>query len=219
MQRKPLPRLASIRTLERLALQGEHGRHWYRHAASEVGAAARKLGISPVRFSDLLAIMSPRVSVRKNIGLTLAYLAGDRSEKPAGCLAAVWAAVRHYERTGEIRGPKTSAFAKAIRGDYRAVVLDVWMARAFGVEQSEFSRPAVHREAAKRIRNVAKRLGWAPAEVQAAIWTAVATLPAGMKRTSSEDKRYRTAPQFTITDHPAFPDVAAQTDPDLHLAA
>lgn len=192
----PLPRLASIRTLERLALQGAEGRHWYRYATAEVAAAADRLGVTVERFSDVLAITSPRVSVRKNIGLAVRYL---RTGDTTGMLLGVRSALQHYETTGEIRGPKTEAFARACRGDLSAVVLDVWMARAFGVDQAKLSdSPRVHREATRRIRAVARRLDWKPAEVQAAIWTATATLPEGEKRTDPADKRYRNAPQMMI---------------------
>lgn len=196
---KPLPRMTSIRTLERLALQGVTGRHWYAYAAAEVRESAARLDVPVEEFSDVLAITSPRVSVGSNVRITLHYFRSDKT-LPSGVISGTRAAMRHYQTTGEIRGPKTSAFAKACRGDLSAVVLDVWMARAFGVDQAKLSdSPRVHREACRRIRAVARRLGWEPAEVQAAIWTAVATLGPGEKRTNPSDKRYRSAPQMNIT--------------------
>jgi len=154
-----------------LALQGESGRHWYNYATEQVKGAAFILDIDSDRLSDLLALFSPRVSVKRNIRVTLAYLATGKHGK--GTMKGTKAAVTHYELTGDIRGPKTSAFAKALQGDLSAVVLDTWMADAFGIDQSRFSVKAVHRECCKRIRAVAGELGWKPAEVQAAIWVAV----------------------------------------------
>jgi hypothetical protein len=196
---KPLPRMTSISKLERLALDGSHGRFWYAYAESEIAKAAELLDICPRRFADILAITSPRVSVRKNIGLALQYIS-DGSMK--GMLPAIKAGLRHYETTGEIRGSKTSAFARACSGDLSAVVLDTWMAVAFDINPKDLGdRPRVHREACRRVRAVARRLGWEPAEVQAAIWTAVATLSDGEKRGSDSDKRYRNAPQMSICEH------------------
>jgi len=182
-----------------MALSGSHGRYWYTYATSEIRKAAELLDVTVKRFSDVLAITSPRVSVRKNIGLAIRYI---ETGSVIGMLSGTRAALRHYETTGEIRGPKTSAFAKACRGDLSAVVLDSWMADAFKIDHKDLSdRPRVHREACRRIRNVAHELGWPPAEVQAAIWTYTATLPEGENRTSNKDKRYRNAPQMDILDH------------------
>jgi hypothetical protein len=129
------------------------------------------MGLDPDRFSDLLAVTSPRVSVTRNVRYAI-MLMRDPHIKPHDMMRTVWASVEHYYRTGEIRGPKTGPFAAALRGDLSAIPLDVWMARALRVPHVQVSRVGVNREACKRIRVVARSLGWAPAEVQAAIWAA-----------------------------------------------
>jgi hypothetical protein len=76
----------------------------------------------------------------------------------------------HYEETGEIRGPKTSAFAEALKGDEEAMVLDVWMARCLQVDHRAVANKGTREEAYRRIVKAARELEWSPAETQAACW-------------------------------------------------
>ena len=167
---KPLPRLSSVATLVKLAEQGAAGRKWYTDAKQQIIEAARILDVTPWYYADILSLFSPRVSVLRNIRLANHYI-GVGSFHPT-VMRGVKAAVLHYEATGEIRGPKTGAFARALLGVTDAVVLDVWMAKAFGCEQRQFTRPAVYSICEQRIRKAATILGWTPCEVQAAVWTA-----------------------------------------------
>lgn len=169
-QLKPLPRLASVETLTRLAEQGSDGRSWYRVAREQVWQAAEFLDVTPWYYADILSLFSPRVSVIRNVRLTNYYL--TIGEFHPSTMGVVRKAVEHYEQTGEIRGPKTSAFARALIGAGDAIVLDVWMAKSFGCDQQQFKRPAVRSVCERRIHKAADALGWTPAETQAAIWTA-----------------------------------------------
>jgi hypothetical protein len=88
-------------------------------------------------------------------------------------LPSVKIALAHYELTGQIRGPKTSAFARALQGDRRAVVVDVWIARALRIPEEDLSSRRVYAHAARRIRGAAAHSGLPVRDAQAAIWTAV----------------------------------------------
>lgn len=159
------------RSLIPLAQAGADGRSWYTNAHSQLLAASRTLSVPPQRLADLLALFSPRVTVLRSIRHTLYYL--DTRRFYPDCMTPIRTAVLHYERTGEIRGRKTSAFARALMLDPSAVVLDVWMARALCVPQKPLEGLHFHTKARDRIVATANLLHWPASETQAAIWHAV----------------------------------------------
>lgn len=165
--RRPIPRLSSPRTIARLATESSDGQNWYRDASSVVTdlCAGRW---KPKVFAEILAITSRRVSVRRNLALTLHFLENDDFHPVM--MSGVKASIRHWRKTGEVRGMKSKAFARAIMGDMDATVLDVWMARAFGIDQSELARPAVYAECSKRVVAAAELAGMKPAETQSCVW-------------------------------------------------
>lgn len=174
-------RMTSVDKLEELALEGQHGKHWYEQCDHALRTMCRREGWPVVHTAAVLGITSPRIQVSRNALYTKAYMREwvkdpdvNTHNRISGLLPMVRSGLVHYERTGEIRGPKTSAFAGACMGDLSQVVLDVWMARALKlVDQKLFERKQVRHKATMRINKVADRLGWEPAQVQAAIWTAV----------------------------------------------
>lgn len=120
---------------------------------------------------DLVAITSPRCSVVRN--LRLAWGEFNGSERPADMIRSTRAALDHYYATGEIRGAKTSRFAKVLRGDDSIVVIDTWMARGLGVEDRKARNKSTQHLGERVIGRVAKWYGWANAEAQAAIWAGI----------------------------------------------
>lgn len=164
-------RLPSARTLAAIAQSGADCRPWYDWAKTEIEAAAPLLGCTPTRVADMLALFSPRVSVKRSVIWAVHYL--RTGEFVEDVTRSHVAAVQHYERTREIRGAKTAPFAKALLGDKSAIVLDTWMAVAFGVDPSWIrDRPRLRRRMGAALTRVAELLGWPIAETQAAIWGA-----------------------------------------------
>ena len=196
-RRKPASRMTSVDRLESMARAGVDGRHWYATATSNVVSAARILNCSPEWFAAVLGVTSPRVHVSRNVKLSIAYAlngstTGTMPMVRVGLAKLSAIGGRHCQELDGMTatmGPKTGPFARALAGDLDAVVLDVWMARALGLDQSQFSHKPTHRKACDRIRQVADLLGWRPAEVQAAIWTTA-------YRAHYTDA---TVPQFTIS--------------------
>lgn len=166
----PIPAMPSVQVLAALAHEGADARGWYREAWVEIELAAPKLGISSTRLADLLALFSPRVSVLRSVRWAIHY--SRTGEFMHDATRSHRLAVKHYEQTKEIRGPKTAPFAKALMGDGSALVLDSWMSKALNVDHKRFEVRAVHDAASKRVRLTAMVLGWPVAETQAALWAA-----------------------------------------------
>lgn len=152
----------------------EHGgSQWYLNARVAARALADTLGASPERTCDVLAITSPRVRVARSIELTRLYLGGSPVDR-IPLLPNVRTALASYEATGRINGPKTSAFARALRGDDSVVVVDTWILQALGVPK--LTGLASYRRAADRVRALSYRLRatstapWAHATTQACLW-------------------------------------------------
>lgn len=185
--RRKMPRMASISTLYRKAEEGMESRDWYDHARKHIQSTAVLLDIEPSRLSDLLALFSPRVGVKKSINLALHYI--QRGEFRYDTMRGIRASVNYWEEAGIIRGPKTSRFARCLAGDQLSVVLDVWMARAFKIDDRLWSCRGIYAEGARRVAKTADHLGITPAQCQAAIWSA---------EVLSEQTRYHTLPQLNL---------------------
>lgn len=156
-----------MRLIER-ARRGERGADWYAQAGDDIAQYAERNGFSCKRVCDVLAILSPRVTVKHNVRLARAYLETGSIE---GLMRARVRALRQYEGTGRFGGSKVNAFSLALQGDPDAVVLDVWMGRAMNLHEK--LTPKRYREASTKVRATATRLGWQAREAQAAIWTQV----------------------------------------------
>ena len=151
-----------------LAREGADGASWYADATASIERYAAEHGHSVATVADVLALTSPRQTVTRNVQLAHAYLSTGST---AGTLPSVAAALAHWESTGIIRGGKTGPFSLALQGDSNAVVVDVWMFRAFGLDWPSMT-PKRYREAARRVRGIATRAGMTPRDCQAAVWVA-----------------------------------------------
>lgn len=166
-------RMASVDTLVEMAERGLDYRYWYTDAHNNIKAWCNKYHVDMPRFVAILAITSPRVRVAENIRIAVGVVFDTLSRK---LLPNVQTGLEWFEKTGEIRGPKTSAFYRAIMGDDSAVVLDTWMAKALKVDYAALLNNKSHfKKAEMRVRAAAKRLDISPAECQAAIWAAAVT--------------------------------------------
>ena len=155
-------------TLARMADLGRWKARWYHGAHRTVLSIANQFGKQPQYVADVLAVTSPRVAVTRNIRATRFYF--QCGALPTDLIRTTHLALDHYERTGEIRGPKTSRFAKCLMLDEEPVVLDVWMSKALKVPQSWFGSKSGYAAGEEQIRRAASLCGLPPAQTQAAIW-------------------------------------------------
>jgi len=147
-----------------LAHEHAYGRAWYKESGQSIEAYSVRLGVPSRYVCDVVAILSPRVSVAQNVRLTRAYL---ETGKAPGAMPQRLQALAKYESSGVFTGPKVTAFADALDGDSTATVIDAWMFRLFDCSQRGIKG---YREVAHKVETVASELGWPNAETQAALW-------------------------------------------------
>ena len=168
-----------LSTLATLAKLGSVARYWYQHSHANIADWARVHGLELRPVCEAIAVLSPGCTVDINARMAREYWAARAAGRPYRVKDSIYAkattaALAHWEATGEIRGQKTSAFARNLRGDWQAVTLDRHMARVMGcgpdhAKGDSWTRAGII-EATARIERVARRMGWLPCEVQAALW-------------------------------------------------
>jgi hypothetical protein len=78
----------------------------------------------------------------------------------------------------DLSGFKVNSFTQNLLGNLEEVTNDAWMVAFGDIDQSVFKGPAGYFAMNAKVRSVANRLGWKPAEVQETIWSFVKTISA-----------------------------------------
>ena len=153
------------------------------------------------RILALIAVTSPRVHVKRNLKLALEFNKDfefllftkekhiesyrDQWVQEYGIMPITADGLIHYYNTGEVKGPKVSAFYQNLIGNEDAVTIDVWVMRYFGFKQD--SPTARQRQAiTDAIRKMAPKYKMTPAQLQAVVWT-IAVTEAGRNMVSFAD--------------------------------
>jgi len=156
----------------------EHGRDWYRLSERDVRRIARELprGLGQSAAAAIFAALSPRQQYVSNwrgaYAVAVARSAGA-AEPPATGLGdarrKAWR-IAHGERPDAVLGgDKVRNFWRALAGDPDAVVLDVWMCRALGIDQEKLT-PILYAELSDAFRAAAKLCGESARDLQAILW-------------------------------------------------
>jgi hypothetical protein len=156
-----------MRSLIELAKRNLDGADWYSKAQAEIAKVCAAESWDIERFTAILAVTSPRVSVRRNIRIALQYVGAG--ELLSNVMRNIGAAIRTYETRNKILGKKTSAFFAALMGDNSAVVLDIHMANLFRVAPYIFTI-GKRQKYVNRVCRVADAIRLPPRETQACLW-------------------------------------------------
>jgi hypothetical protein len=148
----------------------EQAATWYYDAHDVAVKVASNMSIDIERASCIVAAFSPRERWSVNVRKALEYSIGI---EPAGLrnnvLMADASVVHGFDA---LKGPKTNAFARAIAGDTDAIVIDVWMCRAVGLDRDD---PTItqYREISAAVREVAAEYSITARTMQALVWIIV----------------------------------------------
>jgi hypothetical protein len=158
------------------------GSLWYLHARDIADAMARRHRTTLDVSAAIVAVTSPRCSWDENLARSELVLSGtipsmfDNIERKCADIMANPTMAERYAK-----GPKVSAFRRAILGDMSAVVLDIWALRAAisspYVGDNEYKlgigTPTRYGIVAEGFRRAAQDVGLLPAILQAILWVAV----------------------------------------------
>lgn len=135
-------------------------------------------------FVKLLASTSPRQSVKKNWKLSDALLKAylDRENKPSkwakilsDLMPAHLTNVLRSIAGRPIKGPKVKRFAENLLGNLDVVTIDVWICKAYKLDQKRLT-PNVYKRLASKIKADAEKIGIEPANYQAVLWYCIRRL-------------------------------------------
>lgn len=150
--------------------QIEQASKWYVDAERIAEQVATNLGKSLEVGASVVSAFSPRERWSVNVARAISFSLGEK----VTCLKNNLVMANNSLTMGfkALNGQKTNAFAKAIAGDENAVVIDVWMLRALGIEKKSPTQ-AQYKVMADAVTTVAIQYGMTPRSMQALIWIIV----------------------------------------------
>lgn len=152
------------------------GRSWYPEANRRLREIALRTDSKPAQAAAVFAIVSPSAGVTTALRWTEEILAGERlgGRWPGTQVPAIERVLATTKPAKAVRGPKVSAFYRAIMGDPSALVIDRWAAYAGGHESREKNIPrALYREIEAAYRSAAAACGESVRAFQAIVWIVV----------------------------------------------
>jgi hypothetical protein len=148
----------------------EQASKWYVDAEKVAHEVARNLDVSLEKGASVISAFSPRERWTTNVAKAIAFSLGQDVVGLSNNLKmANNSLLLGYQA---LKGLKTNAFAKAIAGDEDAVVIDVWMLRAVGIERKTPNQTQ-YKELEDAVKKVAFDNGMTPRAMQALIWIVV----------------------------------------------
>ena len=154
--------------MQATAGQIEQASVWYHEAQEVAEDVAEIMNTSLEVGASIVSAFSPRERWSSNVAKAYAFANG----KPVVGLTNNLNMAKRATELGfdALKGQKTNAFARAIAGDTDAVVIDVWMIRAAGLDASKGVNKTQYNELSEAVRLVANEMGITPRTMQALIW-------------------------------------------------
>jgi hypothetical protein len=157
--------------------QKRRGRAWYDAARAACADIAAETGVDVERVAAVLAITSPDARLVQNVEWTRAACrAGAGAGRyPRDQRPKVYRALNDRpERVADsVRGPKVTAFYRAIMGDNDVLVIDRWAAFAAGEPRDKVPNASQRIALEAAYQNVAAMVGESVRDFQAIVWIQV----------------------------------------------
>jgi hypothetical protein len=150
--------------------QIEQAAKWYLDAERVAHEVARNLDADLEVGASVVSAFSPRERWTNNVEKAVSFSLGQKVVGLPNNLAMAKKAIKLG--FDALNGQKTNSFARAIAGDEQAVVIDVWMLRALGIEKKTPTQ-SQYKEMARAVTKVAIKHGMTPRAMQALIWIIV----------------------------------------------
>jgi hypothetical protein len=150
--------------------QIEQASKWYLDAERVADQVATNLGVTLEVGASVVSAFSPRERWSLNVAKAIAFSLGETVTALGNNIRMANASLELGFKA--LNGAKTNAFAKAIAGDENAVVIDVWMLRAVGIEKKSPTQ-AQYKVLADAVTATATMYGMTPRSMQALIWVIV----------------------------------------------
>ena len=150
--------------------QIEQASKWYLDAERVAEQVATNLGTTLENGASVVSAFSPRERWSLNVAKAISFSLGETVTALGNNIRMANASLELGFKA--LNGQKTNAFARAIAGDENAVVIDVWMLRAVGIEKKSPNQ-SLYNELAKAVTATATKFGMTPRSMQALIWIIV----------------------------------------------
>jgi uncharacterized protein YbaA (DUF1428 family) len=162
--------------------RGQWHKDWYTYEANKLHELLPEFNGLPI--VRCFAVTSMTTSIEANVHLAIkALLQIKRGECFHGFLPTQKQYLEKIQQGHDVPGRKIMSFIRALEGDKNAVVVDIWMCKAFGVLESRRLGPdrkyykSPSRKVYEAIENYciaeAHRLGIEPRQYQSIVWAAI----------------------------------------------
>jgi hypothetical protein len=183
--------------IARYVWNGQGDRFWYAETRREL---AEMLPVEDIDLLiDLLVATSITTSLKANVYQAFKALYQLKNDLPfEGYLPAIQYQLDLIKKGEEFKGRKIWNYAQALKGNRDAVVVDIWVVRAFGLEVQYYNENVsrqLQRSPSNRVYSAiqdymtdnALKMRLQPRELQSMIWAGIRTERTGRANTT----RYR----------------------------